>query len=152
MPTSKRGRRANAKPEIMFYFNEAPVNLTSQREIEQKSLVLKFKESLTQTLYWTFDGTAAFETLFRRHYGGWLIDTIANLSQAESSRIQTGETFSPFLTLHDFHYYPEDVYGEPQKGPFYPKALEIPSRRLLPFPSPVPALNPSTSRTCLCRF
>ena len=137
-----RGRRVSAKPEIMFYFNEAPANLTSQREIEQKSLVLKFKESLTQTLYWTFDGTAAFETLFRRHYGSWLIETIANLSQAESSRIQAGETSSPFLTLHDFHYYPEDAYGEPQKGPFYPKALRDSIETTLAFSVASSSLQP----------
>ena len=118
-----RGRRASAKPEIMFYFNEAPVNLTSQREIEQKSLVLKFKESLKRTLYWKFDGTAAFETLFRRHYGDWLIETIANFSQAESSRIQVGENILAVSDLTRFPLLSRRCLRRATEGAVLPKGF-----------------------------
>ncbi len=126
-----RGRRANESPEIMFYFNEAPSNLSTQKELDQKSQVLGFKTNLKKTLYWTFDGPRDFETLFRRHYGNWLSEIINTLppkpesvlAQKDNVPKRPEETPLPTLALHNFYYYPEDVFGEPRTGPFYPKAL-----------------------------
>lgn len=62
--------------EVMIYFNEAPSNLNYQEELIQKSLVLEFKKNLKKSFYWTFNGTAEFERMFRGHYSDWLSETI----------------------------------------------------------------------------
>lgn len=71
-----RGKR----PEIMFYFGTAPANLKSKADLAQKASVFDFQAEIQKKkagLYWTFNGPANFETLFRAHYSSWLNAYIA---------------------------------------------------------------------------
>lgn len=62
------------RPDIMFYFNQVPSNLTSLRDAEQKMKVLQFKEKVRSGgLTWDYDGVQDFRIQFQRHLSSWLI-------------------------------------------------------------------------------
>ena len=56
------------RPEIMVYFNEQPYTPKSAEEAEQWGRVLAFRERFQRKgLSWSYDGTADFVRLVRRH-------------------------------------------------------------------------------------
>lgn len=64
----------HGKPNIMFYFNQAPSNLSSRVEIEQKMRVIEFKDKVRSSgLTWDYQGAEGFRELFRNHLTSWLI-------------------------------------------------------------------------------
>lgn len=90
---STRGKR----PEIMFYFGTAPFTPKSKADNAQKDLVFDFKaeiEKKKKGLYWTFNGPAEFETLFRKHYSDWLNSYIAARRAALKPRATAVKTLA----------------------------------------------------------
>lgn len=62
------------RPNIMFYFNQTPSNLTSLRDTEQKMKVLQFKEKVRSGgLTWDYNGVQDFRVQFQSHLSRWLI-------------------------------------------------------------------------------
>lgn len=61
-------------PNIMFYFNQTPSNLTSVQDLEQKTKVLQFKKKVQLGgLTWDYNGVQDFRIQFQRHLLSWLI-------------------------------------------------------------------------------
>ena len=55
-------------PEIMFYFNEKPSNLSSDAELTQRGKVLGFRRSFPEEgLYWPYRGEAEFVKYANEH-------------------------------------------------------------------------------------
>jgi hypothetical protein len=65
----------HGKPNIMFYFNQAPANLSSRAEVEQKMKVIEFKDKIRSSggLTWDYNGAEAFREFFRNHLTNWLV-------------------------------------------------------------------------------
>lgn len=65
----------NGKPEIMFYFSQAPSNLTTEDQVEQKAKVLQFKKKVQHGgLTWNYGAADEFRTLLHSHLSNWLIE------------------------------------------------------------------------------
>ena len=64
----------SGRPEIMFYFNQAPHSFNSLEETEQKMKVLKFKKELEKNgLPYSYNGIDEFKKDFRNHVESWLV-------------------------------------------------------------------------------
>lgn len=57
------------RPHIMFYFNTAPVSLSSPDDAEEMAKVLAFKKEIANkgALYWEYNGPDDFERFVRQH-------------------------------------------------------------------------------------
>jgi hypothetical protein len=65
-------------PEIMFYFNEKPSNLTSDADLIQRGKVLEFKRAFPEEgLYWSYKGRAEFVKLASQHLRKFVLDHVA---------------------------------------------------------------------------
>ncbi|HVT18537.1 MAG TPA: tetratricopeptide repeat protein [Thermoanaerobaculia bacterium] len=60
--------KANQRPQIMIFFNEAPSRPKSSEEAEQLRLVLKLKEGFpAEGLFWQYEGADQFERCVRKN-------------------------------------------------------------------------------------
>jgi antitoxin component of MazEF toxin-antitoxin module len=65
-------------PEIMFYFNEKPSNLSSDAELAQRGQVLAFKRTFPEEgLYWPYNGHAEFLRYANEHLRKFIHNHVA---------------------------------------------------------------------------
>jgi hypothetical protein len=56
------------RPEILFYFNDKPSNLTSKSDLKQRGKVIDFRNSFPEDgLYWRYSGKAQFTKYANDH-------------------------------------------------------------------------------------
>jgi antitoxin component of MazEF toxin-antitoxin module len=74
----------------MFYFNEKPSNLSSQKDLRQRSKVLNFKKAFPKEGFsWSYTGKAEFLKQASDHLRKYLGDQIGERGKRKSSRIET---------------------------------------------------------------
>lgn len=67
--------KTNGRPEIMFYFNQAPANINTLQDIEQKRKVIEFRSKLqNEDLIAEYSDLQEFKDLLRNHLEMWLIN------------------------------------------------------------------------------
>lgn len=78
---AERSFRKHVKPDIWFFFRNAPIPATDQEQLDQKSAVLKFKKELqTKSLMKEYKTHIEFREKLREY----LIDLVLHLSQRHS--------------------------------------------------------------------
>jgi hypothetical protein len=76
--TAYKAWRRKKSPDIMFYFNEKPSNLTSRADLAQRGKVLGFKKGFPEDgLYWTYKGYAEFVKYANEHLRKFVHEYIA---------------------------------------------------------------------------
>jgi len=94
-------------PEIMFYFNEKPSNLTSDADLVQRGRVLAFKKAFPEEgLYWRYNGHAEFVKLASQHLRKFVLERVGRQNSGRATtrgdtrpkrgagRSGAGETFT----------------------------------------------------------
>ncbi len=73
--TALESFKNTGRPEIMFYFNQAPANINTVEAIEQKRKVIEFRNKLQdEGLIAHYSGLQEFKDLLRNHLEKWLIN------------------------------------------------------------------------------
>src|ERR1035437_5697539 len=68
--------REQGIPQVMIFFNSAPVKLKSAAERRQWTLVAEYREKFSPDgLFWDYEGTPQFEAEFRRCMANYLRDS-----------------------------------------------------------------------------
>ncbi len=81
----------NARPQILFYFCQAPCTLRTQDELDQRSKVLKFQGSLREkSLVWEYPNRERFADTVRPHLNGLLLDMFSGRIAPETGRAVEG--------------------------------------------------------------
>lgn len=89
--------KSNGRPEIMFYFKQAPANLTTQQDIEQKGKVIEFRGKLqNEVLISDYSDLQRFKDLLRNHLEKWLINRSPEKLEPPQveSKVRSNEAFS----------------------------------------------------------
>jgi antitoxin component of MazEF toxin-antitoxin module len=76
--TAYKAWKRKKSPDIMFYFNEKPSNLTSDSDLVQRGKVLEFKRAFPEEgLYWSYKGHAEFVKLANEHLRKFIHERVA---------------------------------------------------------------------------
>ncbi len=76
--TAYQAWKRAGSPEIMFYFNEKPSNLTSGSGLIQRGKVLAFRKGFPEEgLYWPYNGHAEFVKLASQHLRKFVLEHVA---------------------------------------------------------------------------
>ncbi len=87
--TAYQAWKRASSPEIMFYFNEKPSNLSSDADLVQRGKVLAFKKAFPEEgLYWPYNGHAEFVKLASQHLRKFVLEhvTLHNSARATTHR------------------------------------------------------------------
>jgi hypothetical protein len=88
--TAYRAWKRARSPEIMFYFNDKPSNLTSDADLVQRGKVLAFKKAFPEEgLYWPYNGHADFVKLVSQHLRKFVLE---HVTSPKSGRDTTNRT------------------------------------------------------------
>jgi antitoxin component of MazEF toxin-antitoxin module len=92
--TAYKAWKRKKTPDIMFYFNEKPSNLTSDSDLVQRGKVLEFKRAFPEEgLYWPYKGHAEFVKLANEHLRKFIHEHVARAKarthHAETLRRET---------------------------------------------------------------
>lgn len=87
--TAYQAWKRAGSPEIMFYFNEKPSNLTSDADLVQRGKVLAFKKALPEEgLYWHYNGHAEFVKMASQHLRKFVLEM--SIAKIPGRRRRTG--------------------------------------------------------------
>jgi bifunctional DNA-binding transcriptional regulator/antitoxin component of YhaV-PrlF toxin-antitoxin module len=76
--TAYKAWKRKRTPDIMFYFNEKPSNLTSDADLAQRGKVLGFKRTFPEEgLYWPYKGYAEFLKYANEHLRKFIHEYVA---------------------------------------------------------------------------
>jgi len=76
--TAYKAWKRKKSPDIMFYFNEKPSNLTSDADLVQRGKVLEFMRTFPdEGLYWPYKGHAEFVRLANEHLRKFIHEHVA---------------------------------------------------------------------------
>jgi bifunctional DNA-binding transcriptional regulator/antitoxin component of YhaV-PrlF toxin-antitoxin module len=77
------------RPEILFYFNQKPSNLSSKKDLRQRSKVLDFKKRFPKEgLSWSYTGRAEFLKQANDHLRKYLGEQIVKRGKRKLSRVE----------------------------------------------------------------
>lgn len=81
------------KPQVWFYFREAPVHLTTKEELRQREETLEFKANFRRGkgLFWEYKTPANFRDLLRGHLTLWLNQHTSGASQPRAAAKKQGK-------------------------------------------------------------
>jgi antitoxin component of MazEF toxin-antitoxin module len=92
--TAYQAWKHTGSPEIMFYFNEKPSNLTSDADLVQRGKVLAFKKVFPEEgLYWHYNGHAEFVKMASQHLRKFVLENVnrQNTGKASTDRAPRGK-------------------------------------------------------------
>jgi hypothetical protein len=85
--TAYKAWRRKKSPDIMFYFNEKPSNLTSDADLAQRGKVLGFKREFPEDgLYWSYKGYAEFVKYANEHLRKFIHEYVARQNGGKMRR------------------------------------------------------------------
>ena len=81
------------KPQVWFYFREAPVHLTTKEDLRQREETLEFKANFRRGkgLFWEYKTPANFRDLLREHLTLWLNQHTSGASQPRAAAKKQGK-------------------------------------------------------------